>query len=153
MDNINLDFNSDEIEIVTAPLQYIFKLKDSAGNINLDTLNYTLQIDDASLENFFNYPNPFSSYGGKYSDNTSFRYSLSSDKKNGEILIFNISGQLLYSRNLSQISSDLLTEGTHTISWDGRDDYGNKLGSGVYYSMIKFNNEATRINKVVIINE
>ncbi|MAS81743.1 MAG: hypothetical protein CMF45_03555, partial [Legionellales bacterium] len=153
VDNINLDFNPDEIEIFSAPLQYIFKLKDNAGNINLDTLNYTLQIDDTSLANFFNYPNPFSSYGGKYSDNTSFRYSLSSDKKHGELLIFNISGQLLYSRNISQINSDLLNEGTHTISWDGRDDYGNKLGSGVYYSMIKFNNDATRINKVVIINE
>ena len=153
VDNINLDFNPDEIEIVSAPLQYIFKLKDSAGNINLDTLNYTLQIDDTSLANFFNYPNPFSSYGGKYSDNTSFRYSLSSDKKHGELLIFNISGQLLYSRNISQINSEMLNEGTHTILWDGRDDYGNKLGSGVYYSMIKFNDDATRINKVVIINE
>ncbi|NLN85362.1 MAG: T9SS type A sorting domain-containing protein [Candidatus Cloacimonetes bacterium] len=44
-----------------------------------------------------------------------------------QIVIYNTKGQIVKTWNLEA------TTGTHSLSWDGRDDSGNAVSSGVYY--------------------
>jgi flagellar hook assembly protein FlgD len=70
-----------------------------------------------------NYPNPFN-------PSTTIEYSLKVDSKI-EIKIFNNLGRLV--RSLFNGQS---TSGTHLLTWDGRDDNGKQLSSGLYYYQI-----------------
>jgi len=67
-----------------------------------------------------NYPNPFN-------PDTNIRYSLKDDS-NVRIQICNLLGQTV--RTLVNTRKG---KGTYTIHWDGRDDSGRPVASGVYY--------------------
>ena len=69
------------------------------------------------------------------------------------LIVFDSSGQIVYIKNLD----DKLYQGTHNIWWDGKTNNNKPLSTGVYFSIIKFNDgsketERTRINKVAIFN-
>jgi flagellar hook assembly protein FlgD len=70
-----------------------------------------------------NYPNPFN-------PSTTIEYSLKVDSKM-EIKIYDNLGRLV--RSLFKGQS---TSGTHFLSWDGRDDNGKQLSSGLYHCQI-----------------
>ena len=36
-------------------------------------------------------------------------------------------------RRIRSISNETLAAGRHTVTWDGADDFGTKVGSGVYF--------------------
>lgn len=74
-----------------------------------------------------NYPNPFSSA-------TSIRYILS---RNAfvRLVIYNISGQLV--RTL--VNGEELA-GIHTVSWNGRDEQGRSVSSGIYFYSLEVGN-------------
>ncbi len=63
------------------------------------------------------YPNPFKA-------NTSIEVALKAGE-NGTVDIYNISGQVVRSFSVS--------EGLHTLNWDGRDTNGKACGSGIYF--------------------
>ncbi|MBK6523140.1 MAG: hypothetical protein IPG08_12885 [Sphingobacteriaceae bacterium] len=69
------------------------------------------------------------------------------------IQIFTISGKLAKSINRTINCEGFRNEG---IVWDGRDDYGDKLGRGVYLYKVaivdKDNKKAEKIEKLVILN-
>jgi len=66
-----------------------------------------------------NFPNPF---------NPSTNFSLSlPEASDYSLRIFNIAGQLVKSY------SGHLEAGVHTITWDGRNDQGSSVASGVYF--------------------
>lgn len=67
------------------------------------------------------YPNPSSGRG------ITFSFELSSAQKTS-LKIFNILGQQVKLMSMGQ-----LKPGRHTIGWDGNDDNGNKVASGIYY--------------------
>lgn len=66
-----------------------------------------------------NFPNPFN-------PSTSFALSLP-EASDYAVRIFNITGQLVKSY------SGHLEAGVHTITWDGRNDQGSSVASGVYF--------------------
>ncbi|MCL2063536.1 MAG: S8 family serine peptidase [Candidatus Cloacimonetes bacterium] len=66
-----------------------------------------------------NYPNPFN-------PETNISFSLATDT-DVNIAIYNIRGQKVRS-----LLNDFLERGMHTIIWDGKDDNGRELSSGVY---------------------
>jgi hypothetical protein len=74
------------------------------------------------------YPNPFN-------PTTSIRYSLDSNSLT-EIKIYNVRGQLVKTFDLG-----MQTTGFHKLVWNAKDDNGNKLPSGVYFSRMKANNK------------
>lgn len=81
--------------------------------------------EQLKLENFFNYPNPFS-------DNTSFYFEHNKPDTNLdiEIQIFNFSGMLL-----QRLSYNETNPGNYRIgplSWTGNTYTGNKLDKGIY---------------------
>ena len=73
-----------------------------------------------SFELHQNYPNPFNP--GTYVD-----YQLPRDS-HVEILIYNILGQ-----KIKTLINAELTSGYHSAYWDGGDDFGNRVNSGIYY--------------------
>lgn len=87
------------------------------------TFNPTAANDNnvapARTELVGNYPNPFN-------PNTTIKFA---NKENGmvKLNIFNVRGQKVRSLVNSQMAA-----GTHTINWNGTDDNGNVVASGVY---------------------
>ncbi len=65
------------------------------------------------------YPNPFKTNG-----NTNIEVSLKAGDS-GTLTIYNVQGQV--------VKTVSLTEGNHTINWNGRDSRGNACGSGIYF--------------------
>ena len=74
-----------------------------------------------------NYPNPFNS-------STSIRYVL---PKNDfvRLAIYDISGQLLRSLLKGEECA-----GTHTVSWNGMDEQGSSVSSGIYFYCLETGN-------------
>lgn len=67
-----------------------------------------------------NYPNPFN-------PSTTISYYLASSASL-ELEIYNIKGQ-----RIKKLLNAPQTAGKHTLSWNGRDDNGNEVGSGIYF--------------------
>ena len=106
-----------------------------------NVINYKqLNIDDDVVTtnfNISNYPNPFNptttvKFGIRNSE-FGITPHLSGGEGRGEgyqniqILIYNIKGQ-----KVKTLVNGSYTAGEHSVVWDGTDDNGNRLGSGVY---------------------
>ena len=66
-----------------------------------------------------NYPNPFN-------PETTIRYGMPLPGR-VTVVVYNLSGQ-----KIQELVSGLRDAGHHTVVWDGRDDRGREVGSGVY---------------------
>lgn len=100
------------------------------------------QLSDLSTINKFelaqNYPNPFN-------PSTTIRFSIPQASR-VDLAIFNTLGQKV--RSLVQGN---LTAGTHKVNWDGRDNAGNLVTSGVYFYKITAGNEFSDVRKLVLL--
>lgn len=101
-----------------------------------------------ALNHVLNYPNPFS-------NNTQFLFEHNQAGTNldVEIQIFTINGTIVKTIN-TNISSDGFR--SDPISWNGLDDFEDKIGKGVYIYKLKIKTAegkaAEKIEKLVIIN-
>jgi len=66
-----------------------------------------------------NYPNPFNSA-------TAIRFSLA-QKEMVTLVVYNLAGQ-----EVATLVDGSRESGIYTLSWDGRDDAGRALASGIY---------------------
>ncbi|MFD0863992.1 type IX secretion system sortase PorU [Sungkyunkwania multivorans] len=106
--------------------------------------------DDIRLSRVLNYPNPFTSY-------TEFWFSHNQpigETLDVQVQIFTVSGKVVKTINQQGIvaSSPLIRE----ITWDGLDDFGNRIGKGVYVYKITVkstltNKTAEKFEKLVIL--
>jgi len=71
-----------------------------------------------------NFPNPFNPI-------TSIAFEMPSDQ-NVRLTVYNMLGQ-----NVRTLVNDQRSAGRYTILWDGRDDAGHMVGSGVYFYQIQ----------------
>ena len=85
-----------------------------------------------------NYPNPFNM-------DTNFSYSL---KETGEVklTIFNVNG-----KGVRYLVNQRQSAGTHVVSWDGRDNSGNVVGSGVYLYQLKVRGKFFNTRKMILL--
>ena len=95
------------------------------GDVGSININVSSPNEDASLPepSFFlaqNYPNPFN-------PSTTFSFSVEDDSALSSLNIYNIKGQLI--RKLFQ---ERLSRGSHQCVWDGKDDQGSPVSSGIY---------------------
>ena len=123
------------------------KAWDIFNNSVQDSLFFTVSSDNEfKISHVLNYPNPFTT-------NTSFffEHNRPNELLNILIQIFTVSGKIVKSIHNEQISEGYRSEG---IPWDGLDDFGNKIGRGVYFYKIRVqtqNNEhAEYIEKLLI---
>ena len=103
---------------------------------------------ELALKRVLNYPNPFTSY-------TEFQFEHNRANQNLEVQvqIFTVSGKLVKTIN-QEINS--LGNRVTGIKWDGLDDYGDKIGKGVYIYRLKVrsqldNSQADEYEKLVIL--
>ena len=120
------------------------------GGLWVYDIEYTEYVSDSDLvtpqlktELLGNYPNPFN-------PETTIRFNVGNAFIHSEpvhvlIDIYNIRGQKVRS-----LLDGLFESGSNTVVWDGRDDSGRELGSGVYlYRMMA--GEETSVRKMVLL--
>ncbi|NIT59420.1 MAG: T9SS type A sorting domain-containing protein [Aliifodinibius sp.] len=71
-----------------------------------------------------NYPNPFN-------PETTIKYSLPAQSK-VTLKIYNILGE-----EIRTLVDEVQTLGAKTVSWDGRDNHGKQVSSGIYIYSLK----------------
>lgn len=103
---------------------------------------------ELALSHVLNYPNPFTTKTQFY-----FEQNQCCQVLDVSVHIFTISGKLV-----KTIDQFVQTEGFRSdpIEWDGRDDFGDKIGKGVYIYRIKVKTSegavAEKFEKLVILN-
>jgi len=104
--------------------------------------------ENFTLDHVLNYPNPFTTRTEFY-----FEHNQLCDYLDVQIQVFTVSGKLVKSINERVHSEGFRSEG---IVWNGRDDYGEKIGRGVYVYKLKVLNESgekvEKFEKLVILN-
>ena len=95
--------------------------------------------DELKIERVLNYPNPFVNYTEFW-----FNHNRPFEPLDVQVQVFTVTGKVVWSRN--QIVN---TEGflSREITWDGTDDFGDKIGKGVY--VYKLTVKSTLTNKKV----
>ncbi len=105
------------------------KAWDVYNNSSTTELQFVVHDEDEGLviENVLNYPNPFINY-------TEFWFNHnSSDVLDVSVQIFTVSGKLVKTINGQTSGGSKITSSlSRNISWDGKDDFGDKIGKGVY---------------------
>lgn len=102
-----------------------FKAWDVYNNLITSEIQFiVVGNDDITLSNVLNYPNPFVSYTEFW-----FNHNRPFEMLDVQVQIFTITGKVV-----KTINQSVLTEGflSREIKWDGRDDFGDKIGKGVY---------------------
>ena len=112
-------------ELEPGPHSLKIKAWDILNNSNEAILEFVVAKDEElELSHVLNYPNPFTS-------NTQFWFE---HNKPGQLLQVHLQVMTITGRVVKTISQSVTTDGNRSanIEWDGRDDYGDKLGRGVY---------------------
>ncbi len=94
----------------------------SSVSVTVTVVNRAPVPDEFSL--FQNYPNPFNV-------ETVIEYNLAEDC-HVELAIYNVLGQ-----KIKTLVSQHQEAGHNTVRWNGRDDHGNEVASGVYFCQIQ----------------
>ena len=137
------DFSKGKVSYTLRDLEvgpHTLKLKawDTYNNSSETTLNFVV-VSDAilNLENVLNYPNPFINYTEFW-----FNHNKPNEPLEVQVQVFTVSGKLV-----KTINQNVQTTGTlsRDISWNGLDDFGNKIGKGVYIYKLRVKSTASNL--------
>lgn len=106
------------------------KAWDVANNSSERTIEFNVVEDqEIKIENVVNYPNPFTT-------NTEFifQHNQPGVPLDVKVEVFTVSGKLVKSIDKVVVNQGFLSR---DIRWDGRDDFGDKIGKGVYVYKVK----------------
>jgi len=124
------------------------KAWDVANNSSEKSIEFTVVKDqEVRIENLVNYPNPFTT-------NTEFifQHNQSGVVMDVKLEVYTISGRLVKSIDQMIVNDGFISK---DIRWDGRDDFGDRIGKGVYmYKLqVRSANGSTseKIEKLVIL--
>ncbi|UCE05621.1 MAG: T9SS type A sorting domain-containing protein, partial [bacterium] len=117
---------------------YRLKQQDLDGQINYSQI---IEVDllPTQFSLYQNYPNPFNSW-------TIIKYELPAGEHQVKFIIYDLLGHQI--RTL--VDEDNQPAGAYQINWDGRDDTGNAVASGVYFYRLQAGNRIF-IKKMVLI--
>jgi hypothetical protein len=85
-----------------------------------------------------NYPNPFN-------PTTTISFSISNDV-NVELSIYNMKGQ-----KIKTLAHNEFAKGSHSIIWNGDNDYNKPVSSGVYLYKLKVNGKTEAVRKCLLL--
>ena len=103
----------------------------------LDTPDTPRELVRPGLVLHPNYPDPFNPL-------TTLRFELPQDA-DARLAVYDLQGRLV-----KTLASEFLTAGVHERRWDGRDEGGRRVASGVYYGRLSAG-EAAVIEKLVLV--
>lgn len=125
------------------------KVWDILNNSSLSSTDFVVaKSAEVALAHVLNYPNPFSTATKFFVE-----HNQACDYLDVEVQVFTITGKIVKTIQQTVHNEGFRTEG---IAWDGRDDFGDKLGRGVYIYKVSVKNAsgntANKIEKLVILN-
>ena len=97
--------------------------------------NNEYDINKITISNF---PNPFN-------PTTTIEFSIKNDS-NIELSIYNIKGQ-----KITTLIQNEFTKGNHSIIWNGDDNKGNLVSSGLYLYKLNVNGKTEAVNKCLLL--
>jgi Peptidase family C25 len=102
-----------------------FTAYDVYNNIVTQDLQFLVVGNETlTLTNVLNYPNPFVNYTQFW-----FTHNRPFEQLEVQLQIMTITGKIICTKNQSVNTTGFLSR---DISWDGKDDFGDRLGKGVY---------------------
>ena len=111
--------------LTTGPHTLRLKAWDVVNNSSEAEIQFTVaESAELALKNVFNYPNPFTTQ-------TSFIFE---HNRPGEMLEINVEVYTIAGKLIKSIEEIKVSDGfrVNDIQWDGLDDYGDRIGRGVY---------------------
>jgi hypothetical protein len=125
-----------------------FKVWDILNNSSEKSVEFTVvKQAQLTLDHVLNYPNPFTTHTSFF-----FEHNQSESVLDTKIQIFTITGKVVKTIVQSTQMNGFRSEG---ISWDGTDDYGDKLAKGIYLYKLTvktgLGSYAEKIEKLVIL--
>ena len=115
------------------------------NNLTAEPIYFTVEsvtVDNNELQQvrfqLSNYPNPFN-------PTTTIEFSIQNES-NIDLSIFNIKGQ-----KIKTLTQNQFTKGSHSIIWNGNDESGNLLKSGIYYYILKVNGKTEVVKKCLLL--
>ncbi len=126
-----------------------FKAWDVYNNSSTAEIQFVVAGDDVlRLERVLNYPNPFVNYTEFW-----FEHNRPGEPLDVQVQIFTVTGKIVKTLN-----QQVVTAGSQSrdIVWDGLDDFGDKIGKGVYVYKITVkstlnNKQVEKYEKLVIL--
>jgi hypothetical protein len=105
--------------------------------------------DKLEITRVLNYPNPFVNYTQFW-----FNHNRPDETLDVQVQVFTVTGKVVWTNNASLPPSGSYL--SREISWDGRDDFGDKIGKGVYIYKITVkstltNQRVEKFEKLVIL--
>jgi hypothetical protein len=139
----NISFNLDKSRDMTVQFTAVAPAGTSGDRevvLSIDTHEtaYPLQSAGTSLpladiSNVINFPNPMR-------ESTRFIFESAASSGDGVIRVFNVAG-----RHVARIPFDFSGNGHGIVTWDGRDNEGDRLGNGTYLYRIEMDTPAGHI--------
>jgi hypothetical protein len=128
-------------DLETGEHEIQLKVWDNVNNSSEATIDFIVSDNsDLSISHLLNYPNPFTTSTSFY-----FEHNQASQELDILIQILSISGTLIKTIETSVTSS---SSRVGPIEWDGKDDFGNSIGRGVYFYRVRI-----RTNNGKIVNK
>lgn len=117
-------------DLTVGPHTLRLKAWDTYNNSSEAILNFVVVSDAGlTLNNILNYPNPFVNYTEFW-----FQHNKPNELLKVQVQIFTITGKLI-----KTINQQVQTVGSlvRNITWNGLDDFGKRMGKGVYIYKLK----------------
>ncbi len=124
------------------------KAWDIVNNSNEAEIEFVVaNSEELAIQHLLNYPNPFTESTTFY-----FNHNRPNTYLEAVIQIFTVSGKLVKTLTAEFVTDSFRSE---PIEWDGLDDFGNKIGRGVYIYKLKLRSNSDKaiekIEKLVIL--
>ncbi|HLU84160.1 MAG TPA: type IX secretion system sortase PorU, partial [Vicingaceae bacterium] len=124
------------------------KVWDVYNNSSEATIEFVVvKSKDVVIDKVYNYPNPFTTYTEFW-----FEHNQPGRPMYAQVQIYTVTGKLVQT-----LEQNIFTEGyrSSSITWDGLDAYGDKIGRGVYVYKLRVRAEnmstTEKIQKLVIL--
>ncbi|MFM9825412.1 type IX secretion system sortase PorU [Flavobacterium sp.] len=113
-----------------------FKAWDVYNNPITDEIQFIVVGDETvTLSNVLNYPNPFVNYTEFW-----FTHNRPYEDLEVQVQVMTITGKVVWTKNQTIRNEGFLSR---EITWDGKDDFGDKIGKGVYVYRLKVKSNLT----------
>lgn len=126
-----------------------FKAWDVYNNPITAEIQFVVVGDESiTLKHVLNYPNPFVSYTEFW-----FSHNRPFEPLEVQVQVMTITGKIVWTKNQTVNTDGFLSR---EITWDGKDDFGDRIGKGVYVYKLTVkstltNKKAEKIEKLVIL--
>lgn len=132
-DHLMLSLNSNDLPAGTYLAEIQIHSNDTHNSLLVVPVTMNVDFVDAPDEEIVsttkllgNYPNPFNPV-------TTISFSVENGVSGAELGIYNIRGQLVKTYSIDTSHE----QNTYSVIWDGTDDKGNAISSGIYFSKLR----------------